>query len=545
MAQDSRYLGSARVIACCTFASRITGLARDVVLNHVYGQGWVQDAYNYGFLIPNLFRRLFGEGALSAVFVPTFTDVLDKRGQPVAWLLLGRVAGFMALGLAILTILLELGVLAVWHFAPGGQMRSLQIGLTAVMMPFMVGVCMLALFSSILNCVQHFTVPALLPCVLNIMIIIGVLAVGPAVGDALEEQIYGVAVCVLVASVIQLAIIMPVLRAHGVRFRLSSSWTDPELRHMGRTFLPVLLGQGVLLFNVFFDAQICTFLTQGPEDPATGSFLAWQFKYPLEEGALSAVNNAQRLYQFPLGVLAISLATAAFPLFSLYASRGEMGSLRSSVAQSLRLAVFVGLPSGVIMILLAEPIVSLLFQHGRFGPEQTLRAARVLQWYGLGMTAFCCQHILLRAFYSLKDTLTPMWISCYLVSLSIAMNLTLVWHAGIREMVFGISTTIASCLHVCISVWLLRRRMEGRIGARAIAASVGRTVVASAVAGLAAWALLRWTAGMDASGVGTTGARAAQVFGPLIGAVLAYLATARLLGMEEVRWLLSRHRPPL
>jgi len=542
MAQDARYLGSARILAICTLVSRITGLARDIILNHVYGQRWVQDAFNYGFLIPNLFRRLFGEGALSAVFVPVFTEVLDRRGRPAGWLLLGRVAGLMVLVLAVLTILLELGVLAVWQFAPGGPMRTLQLGLTAVMLPFMIGVCMLALFASILNCVRHFTVPALLPIVLNIMIMTGVLAVGPAFGEALERQIYGVAACVVVTSVFQLVIILPVLRAHGVRFRLALDWSDPDLRRIWRSFLPVLIGQGVLLFNVFFDAQICTFLTRGPQDAAVFSLFGGQFTYPLEQGALSAINNAQRLYQFPLGVLAISLATAAFPMFSLYASRGDIDGLRSSVAQSLRLAIFVGLPSGVLMIILARPIVSLLFEHGLFGPEATTRAAWVLQWYGVGMAAFCCQHILLRSFYSLKDTLTPMRISCYLVVLNIALSLSLVWHPLVREAAFGISTTVTSCLHVCISVLLLRPQMKGRIGARAVVGSMLRTAVASAVAGAAAWWLLSRMTGLDLTGLGVTGARSVQVFVPMAGAIAAYLLVARLLGMDEIRWLLARHR---
>ncbi len=540
MAEDARYLGSARVLAICTLASRITGLARDIVLNHVFGQRWVQDAFNYGFLIPNLFRRLFGEGALAAVFVPVFTEVLDQRGRPAAWVLLGRVAGLMSLALVVLTILLEIGVLAVWQFAPGGPMRTLQLGLSAVMIPFMIGVCMLALFSSILNCIQHFTVPALLPVVLNILLIVGALVVGPAMGEALERQVYGVAVCVLAASVIQMAIILPVLRGHGVRFRLALYWSDPDLRRMTRTFIPVLLGQGVLLFNVFFDAQICTFLTRGPEEAATFSMLGTEITYPLAEGALSAVNNAQRLYQFPLGVLAISLATAAFPMFSLYASRRNMDGLRSSVAQSLRLSVFVGLPSGVAMILLAEPIVSLLFEHGRFDAAATERAARVLQWYGVGMAAFCCQHILLRAFYSLKDTLTPMRIGCYLVVLNITLSLALIWHPDVREAAFGISTTVTSGLHVCISVWLLRRKMEGRIGARAVAASVARTAAATAVAGAAAWWLISWSGGFDLASLGLTGERAVHVFMPLVGAGVAFLAVSRLLKMQELGWLLSR-----
>lgn len=543
MAQDSRYLGSARVIAVCTLLSRITGLARDMILNHVYGQRWVQDAFNYGFLIPNLFRRLFGEGALSAVFVPSFTEVLDKQGRPAAWVLLGRVAGLMVLVLCGLTILLGLGLLAMWLFAPGGPMRTLQIGLTAVMLPFMVSICVLALLSSILNCLQHFTVPALMPIVLNIMNMFGVVVVGQMIiGGPLERQIYGVAISVLAASVLQLVIILPVLRKHGVQFRLSLDRSDPEIRRMGRMFFPVLLGQGVLLFSVFFDAQSCTFLTRGPEASPTFSLFGRQMAYPLAEGALSAVNNAQRLYQFPLGVLAISLATAAFPLFSLYASRGDMAGLRSTLGQSLRVAVFEGLPSGIMLIVLAVPIVSLLFEHGRFGAAETARAAWVLQCYGFGMAAFCCQHILLRGFYSLKDTLTPMWIGCYLVVLNIGISLALVWHPAVREAAFGISTSITSWIHVLISVWLLRRRMGGQIGARMLLASFTRTIVASALAGAAAWLLLDRLAAYDLARLGLTAMRAVQVFVPLGGAVVVYLAAAWAMRMEEVRLLFSRHK---
>ena len=540
MAQDSRYLGSARLIALCTLVSRVTGLVRDIAVNHVYGQNWVQDAFNYGFLIPNLFRRLFGEGALSAVFVPTFTEVLDQRGRPAAWVLLGRVAGLMGLALVLLTVLLELGVLAFWVFVPSGRMATLQLGLTGVMLPFMIGACLLALFSSILNCLEHFTVPALLSTVLNGMIFTGVMLVGPLLGERLEQQIYGVAGCVLLTGIIQLAIIMPVLRRHGVRFRLSLNHRDPDLRQMARIFVPVLLGQGVLLFNVFFDAQICTFLTRGPQDPAAFSFFGSQVLYPLAEGALSAVNNAQRLYQFPLGVLAISLATAALPLFSLYASRGDTAGLRSTVAQSLRLAIFVGLPSGIVVIILAQPIVSLLFEHGKYGSDATARAAYVLRFYGFGMAAFCCQHILLRGFYSLKDTLTPMRISCYLVALNVALNVTLVWHPAIREAAFGISTSITACLHVGISILLLRRRLHGRIGARAVLQSAAKTASATAAGGVAAWALLNWTTGLDLSAIGVTGGRFISVFGPLAGCVLVFFAVAKLLRMPEIGWLMTR-----
>lgn len=542
MANDSRFLGSARTIAACTLLSRITGLARDIVLNRAFGQGWVQDAFNYGFLIPNLFRRLFGEGALSAVFIPTFTDVLDKEGRPAAWTLLGRVSGLVALLLTITTILLECAAMAIHWLAPGGEMRQLQLGLSAIMLPFMISICMLAILSSILNCIGHFTAPALVPIVLNVMNIFGVLVVGPRLGPALEQQVYGVAWSVLVASILQLIMLLPVLKAHGVVWRPTLKADDPHVRQMSRMFLPVVLGQGVLLFSVFLDAQICTFLTRGPTDPPTFTLLGASLDYPLREGALSAVNNAQRLYQFPLGVLAISLATAAFPLFSLYGSRQDYGGLRDALAQSLRVAVFEGLPCGVVLVLLAEPIIALLFQYGRFGPDAAARAAWVLKWYALGVPAYCCQQILIRGFYSLKDTLTPMWIGCGLVALNLGINVGLLWNPGIREAAFGIGTAVTALLHVLISVWLLRRRLHGRIGGRSILGALVRTTIASAVAAAAALVVLRWTSTFDLAAMAVLLRRAVPVFAPLGAAVVAYFATALLLRMPEVSWLLPRKR---
>ncbi len=542
--ESSRFLGSAKLIAVCTLGSRVTGLVRDMVVNHIFGQGWVQDAFHYGFLIPNLFRRLFGEGALSAVFVPVFTDVLSRQGRDRAWTLLGRVAGLMVLVLAALLCLVELGSLAVWALSDGGTMRTLQVGLTAVMAPFMVGICLLALFSSILNCLRHFTVPALLPIVLNIFIITGALLVGPMLGDDLQQQVYGLGLCVIVASVVQLLLILPVLRRHGVHFRLSLNRDDPDLRRILHMFLPVLIGQGVLLFNVFFDAQVCTLLTRGPGDAATFTLFGTTATYPLATGALSAVTNAQRLYQFPLGVLAISLATAALPTFSQYATDRNIDGLRSAVSKSLRLSVFVGLPSGLMLIILGRPIISLLFEHGQFGPAETVRAASILRWYGLGLTAFCCQHILLRGFYSLKDTVTPMKISCWLVSLNIALNLALIW--TMREEAFGISTSITATLHVCISVWLLRRRLEDRIGATAIAVSIIKTMIATAAASAAAWFVYAWVAGASFGAIGLDpaglGYKGAAVFVPLAAAVAAFFVCTFVLRMPEPRWLFARSK---
>lgn len=542
MAQDSRYLGSAKLIAVCTLLSRITGLARDIVLNRHFGQNWVQDAFNYGFLIPNLFRRLFGEGALSAIFVPVFTETLDKDGRPAAWVLLGRVTGLMVVVLCVLTIVLEVGVLGMRFVYPGDALRNLQLSLTAVMLPFMISICVLALFSSILNCLHHFALPALLPIVLNVFNMVGVLFIGPMFGAKLEAQVYGVALSVVAASVVQLVLIMPVLKSHGVQIPWSLEHRDPAVRRILRMFFPVLLGQGVLLLNVFFDAQVCTYLTRSPDAPATFTMFGNSIAYPLSQGALSAINNAQRLYQFPLGVLAISLATAAFPLFSLYASRQDFEGLRSTLGQSIRVALFEGVPSAVVLTVLAGPIVTFLFEYGRYGPEDSVRAAWALKWYALGLPAYCCQHIVLRGFYSLKDTLTPMWISVALVVVSIGLSFTLLWHPAIREAAFGISTSATATLHVIISVWLLRRRMRGRIGARAIIAACIKMTVAGAALAFVVFYLSRWVNGLSLAEWGRLSARAVRVFVPLLGGGTVYLLAAALLRCEELRWIVPRRR---
>ena len=166
----------------------------------------------------------------------------------------------------------------------------------------------------------------------------------------------------------------------------------------------------------------------------------------------------------------------------------------------------------------------------------------MLRWYGLGMAAFCAQHILLRGFYSLKDTMTPMRISCWLVGLNIVLNLILVWY--VREAAFGISTAITATLHVGISVWLLRQRLGGRMDMAAIAVSVIKTIVAATAASLAAWFTYRWTSGLDTASWNHTASAAFDVFGPLAAAILLFFIVGRLLGMQEIRWLLARSVGP-
>ncbi|MBK9127006.1 MAG: murein biosynthesis integral membrane protein MurJ [Phycisphaerales bacterium] len=546
MAGRASVVSSAKLIAVCTLASRVTGLARDVLLAQAFGLGWVQDAFSYAFQLPNLLRRLFGEGAMAPVFVPTFTRTLETEGRPAAWRLLARTLALMTLALVAIGVLIALIIAAVWltpTVPEKAAPRSLLLGLTLVMLPFMLSICVLALLSSILNCLGSFVPAAAVPIVLNVVMIAALAGVAPRLFPGQPEaQVYVVAVSVLVAGAAQLVFLYPALRRRGVELGWRFEPRDPTVQRMLALLGPVALGQGVLAFGVFLDAQICTLLTHVRGTPETTRFLAWSFTYPLTEGALSAVTYAQRLYQFPLGVLVISLATAALPEFSRLAARGAWPAWTAEVRQSFRLAVFEGLLAGVMMIVLAEPLTRLLFERGNFTPEHTVRASHVLMYYGLAMWAFCAQHIVSRAFYSLGDVRTPLAISVVCLPLNVAISLALVWFEGIREAAFAISSTVTSSLAVVAGLLALQRRTQSPVFDRSTLGALARMVFAAAAAA-AALLVLRplvtaWTQSLPQGLLRNS----VETLGLLAAGTAVFVIAAAVLRLGEVRLLAPRRR---
>lgn len=540
MPESRAVLSSARLIALCTLLSRVTGLVRDMQLAYLFGLQYVQDAFNYAFQIPNLFRRLFGEGALAAVFVPAFTRTLESQGRPAAWRLLARTTALLTVALVTVLVLIELIVLALWLAARGGDpaqlaSRELVLGLTALMLPFMLSVCLLALFSSILNCVGSFVPGALAPVALNVGMIVG-LALAPWLAGADPEQrVWVAAISVLVAGAAQLALVLPALRANGVPLGWSLSFGDPQVRGILKLMGPVLLGQGALLLGAFLDSQVCLLLTQTPGGSPQANWFGVQFAYPLREGALSAVTCAQRLYQFPLGVLVISLGTAALPEFARLAVRGEWPAWARQTRGLMRLAIFEGLLAGAMMLVLAEPIVRLLFERGEFGPEDSRRAGFVLACYGPAMWAFCAQQILVRAFYSIDEVRTPLWIAAGMIPLNLGLSVVLLWFDGIREAAFALSATATSSLGVVIGLVLLRRRVRAPIWDIRSTGAVARMLLAGAAAAGAVH-LARAPAGawLDGAGLPALLRGVLEVGGGLALGVAVYWAAAWAMRLAEV-----------
>ena len=487
--EREHFFGAAKIMAALTLTSRVLGMVRDMAITWL-GATRTTDAFQVAFAIPNLFRRLFGEGALASAFVPVFTETTEKSGFAKAARLLANALGLLTVFLLAVMILVILGLLTWGHLDPGKADRQLLITLLNVMMPFMVFTCLLGLGTAALNCRGHFTYFALAPNILNVFMIAAALVVAPYWRGRVQQQLFIIALSVSAAGAAQVAGVLWLLKRGGFSIRPRLWPVESGIRQMFRLMAPMLLGVGLLQISSLFDYVAAWVLTWTKDNP-TVSLLGWETVRPLTAGVLVRYNAANRLYQFPMGVLAISLGVAVFPLLSRYAARNDMPNLRDSLNRALRLAIMEGLASATGLFVLAEPIIRLIFQHGRFRTEDTVQAVFILQMYLLGMWAYCSYQIFTRTFYSLKDVTTPLKVSCSMIALYMAIVLSLVWRFGAGA--FGIATATTMSLNTIILSVLLRRRL-GRIGGRKLVRSVARSLAACGVMALVlTWLLCELT----------------------------------------------------
>jgi putative peptidoglycan lipid II flippase len=527
-AERERFFGGVKVTAGLTLVSRVFGMARAVAVASL-GAGADTDAFAMAWRIPNLFRRLFGEGALSAAFVPVFTETAEGEGLESARGLLNNSFGLLAALLTGLLVLIEAGLLA-WGLlgAPDPNQRLL-LGLIAIMLPFMVGVCLLALGSAALNCRAHFAYPAGAPILLNALVIAAAWWVAPAFGGDLPGRLHVVGASVALAGVVQLVPLLPLLGRAGLSLRPRVRPLHPGIGRMLRRMAPMLVGLGFLQIAELLET-IVAWMHRATETRTVISLFGRQFVPSLEAGVLVRVDAARYLYQLPLGVLAMSLGVAVFPLLSRYAARKDMPSLRGALNRALRLGVMEGLASGVGLFVLAGPITRLLYRRGNFTDADAALTAQVLQAYVVGMWAFCAYPILVRAFYAAGDTRTPLKTGCALVLPHLALVTVLVWTIGGRA--FGAATATTFSLDVLVLLWILRRRLGG-IGGRALAASVARGLAASGAMGAAVWWLREALAHRGS----------AVVVGVCVPAgAVVFLAVAAALRAPELKELLVRRR---
>ncbi|MBW2109589.1 MAG: murein biosynthesis integral membrane protein MurJ [Deltaproteobacteria bacterium] len=469
MSEAARVTRAAGVVGAATLLSRILGFVRDVVVAWFFGAGPAADAFFVAFRIPNLLRRLFAEGSLTVAFIPVFTECLHKHGKKEAFKLARSCWWILAIVLAVVSVV---GILAspwiVRVIAPGFRglpdKFALTILLTRIMFPYIFFIGLVALSMGILNVLGHFAAPALAPVMLNVAMIGAVLLVSPN----LEQPAMGLAGGVIAGGVLQLALQLPFLVRKGFHVFVRSPFYHTAVKRIALLMTPTVFGAAVYQVNILVGTLLASLLPQG---------------------SVSYLYYADRLVQFPLGVFAIALATAVLPSLSRQAAAGDMEGLRESFSYALRLVLFITIPALTGLIVLRVPIVQLLFQRGAFDPNTTAMTAEALLYYALGLWAFSGVRIVVATFYSLQDTKTPVKIA--VISLLVNIVLSLVLMGPMRHAGLALATSLASAVNLFLLVLSLKKRL-GRIGARGILQSAGRTVACAALMGIGIVVVAGW-----------------------------------------------------
>jgi len=523
-----------RQIALLTATSRVFGLARDIAYGHFFGASGLLDAWIIAFRIPNLSRRLFGEGAASASLIPVYSEQLHKDPKHAA-ILANTVVTALFVILACLVLLGEGGIwLYRLLFVQRGEVR-LILSLSSIMLPYMLCVCGVAILAGILNVHRHFAAPAAAPIVLNLCIIGAILVTGWGFGIAPTQQLSFVAVAVLIAGVLQIAMQIPPLRRSGVSIRPAWAVHSEPFKKILFLMAPMIIGLTVTQLNTLADDLIAWWFSGSDEKGRFFEILGHQIQYPMWRGSVSHLYYAQRIYQLPLGVLGISLATAIFPVMSADVARRDYDAFRKTIAHGIRGTVFVAVPATAGLIIVSPTLIRAAFQHGKFTSADTSMVAGTLTFYAFGLSGYFAQQILARAFYAMQDSKTPMRSALIAVSANLLLNLTLIW--GLGRAGLACATAVCSYLQVVILVLVLRRRLGGFI-TDGLLRTFGKTIVATAVMCVAGYTLIRLTGYLPQS----RGMDVLRLIAVVPSAAAVYMLVAKLLRAEMLSLVTARWR---
>ncbi len=507
--KDASFVRSAGLLSFLTLISRVLGLAREGVCAYFFGVGELWGDFSIAFRIPNLSRRLFGEGALSAAFIPVLSDRLHQDDRPAAAALTGQVVMLLA---AILLGLVIVGEAAIWIARQFSA--DLSLSLTAVMLPYMFFICLVALLAGAHNVMGRFGTPAMMPILFNVLVIGGAVLGARWAGAAPRTHIHILAGTVVFAGLVQLVLQWWTLSRSGLRPVLQWNRGHPDIRRIATSMAPMMIGLAAIQLNSLADLLVAKIFVE-------------------EDGGAAVLGFAERLYQLPIGVFGAAIATAIFPQLAKLARSEDRDALASTLGRGVRLAMFVGLPASVGLFAVRWPLVRVLYERGEFTAADTIRVAQVVGWYGLGVWAYISQQVLVRGYYSLRNTRTPMRIAGAVVFLNLGLNLLLV------QLYAESGIAAATAVSAAIQVVLLAAMFAGTGQAfmwRPLAITAGKALAASIVMLLAIWAV-------DAA-LGPHGGRLASEIGRLalevaLGAIV-FALVARLLRCDELGYLLRR-----
>ncbi len=523
----SRSIAAAvRTVSGLTLVSRFAGLARDVVIVRIFGDTALASSFRAAYAIPNLFRRLFGEGALSAAFLPEYT-FLSRDDPKRADQLASLIVRLVLLATGALTFLGEIAFLVGLLVRRDNAELSMSLRLMMLMLPMMPAVCLTAVLGGMLQVHGRFAPPAAAPIILNLFqIAVGVLFFTGTLTDQ-ATLAYAIAVAALLASAAQVAWSLFALRGKVRWVGLFDLVKEPA-RNVKDRFIPACLGLGTLQLNTFLDMLIAMWpIWIGPT--MLGRTVT------LDQNSNAILSFTQTVYQFPLGVFGIAVATAVFPLLSRTADKPD--EFLDVLRRGVRLSLFIGLPASVGLWLVRDDIVSTLFtgsrDHGGFSADGLARAGVVLSGFAPAIWAYSLNHVFTRAFYARGDTKTPMTLAACIVVLNLVLNLVLIW--PLREAGLAYSTATTAILQCLVLGWLLRHRHGVHALNRQTIHAITRIVLAAAIMGAAVYFTDRL---LPRTGTGLH--RAWVLFTLCAVGGITYALAAMLLRAPEWRWLLHR-----
>jgi putative peptidoglycan lipid II flippase len=513
---------AAGVIGLAVLCSRVLGLAREQIFAALFGAGVSMDAFTAAFRIPNLLRDLFAEGALSTAFVTTFAKTIARDGEGAGWRLANKAA---TLALVVLGALCVAGMIwsprLVATLAPGfpAAKAALTVTLTRIMFPFILLVSLAALVMGMLNARNVFGIPAMASSFFNL----GSIVAGVGIGYWLDPHfgaraLVGFAIGTLLGGALQFAVQLPALRRLGYHYRPDRHWRDPGIRSILLLMGPSVIAASTTQLNVLVNSMFASTLGDGP--------ISW-------------LSIAFRLMQLPLGLFGVALGTVTLPLLSRLVVAGQRDAFRSELARGLRLAFLLTVPSTIGLAMLAGPIISVLYQHGRFSAWDAAQAAGALRCYAVGLCGYAALKVLVNAFYALDQRKTPMLVSFLAVGLNLLCNWLFTFHLGWGHRGLAFSTgLVASCNFLLLYALMRRhlRRLETvRLCAMLVKVALASGALVAVCAGSTQWLLADWAHAAFLP-------KLAALMATVLAGIAAFVAAGIALRIEELQELLQALR---
>ena len=507
MSERRNIARAAGILGSATLLSRVMGMVRDMVVSRLFGAGLATDAFFAAFQIPNMLRRFFAEGALTAAFVPTFSATLTRRGDEKARELANTCFTLLTIVMAFVTLAgIFFSPVIVGLMFPGFKAEpgkfELAVLLNRLMFPYIFFISLVALCMGILNTLRHFFTPAISTVFLNISMILAALCLR----GFFEVPITALAVGVLIGGCIQLIMQLPVLWSKGYPLKPDFNFSSPEVRTIALLMLPSVFGVGVYYLNIAVSAILASLLPQG---------------------SISYLYYAQRLFEFPQGIFTASVAQAVLPSMSRQAAEGDITGLKNSLSFGVRLMLFITIPAMAGLMVCSTPIFSLIFMGGAFDYATAVNSASALLYYSAGLSFVALTRVLAPVFYALKDTKTPVYTALMAFIINLCLSLALMGplkHGGL-----ALATTLSALCNMLMLLWLLRRKI-GSFGGNAIMLTALKSTAASVPMAAAVWYSCSF---VDWSQAGHKLLKGSVLGGSILFGSLLYMVTVKLLRSEE------------